>query len=376
MGTIIKRGQTYYIRFEADRKPDGSRWQVMKACPGMTYKQAQQALRDMESQVAQDEYLPETDQTVGAFLENWLQLISTSVAISTWTLYHLIVTCHLIPTLGHIKLSKLTPMRIQTAYKSLQNGPPPLAAKTVKNIHGVLHRALEQAVRWQLLKTNPAGAVNPPRVRRPDIQVASPQELAQLQEAVRGTEWHLPILIALSTGMRRGEICALQWQDFDPTAHLLLVRRALSRIRDTQIQVKDPKSGRARVVTINPSLVAALEQHRAHSPYTAPADWICARADGTALNPSTLTKAFTKIATRLGLSITFHSLRHSQATTLIAAGVPVKVVSERLGHASVGITQDIYTHVLPAMQQHAADVVEQLLFHNEHADQPGDVASG
>ncbi|OPZ81643.1 MAG: site-specific tyrosine recombinase XerC [bacterium ADurb.Bin429] len=136
--------------------------------------------------------------------------------------------------------------------------------------------------------------------------------------------------------------------------------QSASQLADDRVVVKGTKTDRVRVVLINASLAEALDRHRAATPHAQPTDWICGRADGSHHTPRHFTRYFERLATRLGLSITLHGLRHSHATTLIAAGVPVKAVSERLGHSTVVITQDIYAHVLPTMQDQAARAMEAL----------------
>lgn len=171
--------------------------------------------------------------------------------------------------------------------------------------------------------------------------------------------------------MRRGEILALQWQDFNPETRLLVVRRALSHITTKEVGVGSTKTGKVRVIALDDTLVRILEEHREATPYQKPSDCICSHADGTFLIPQAFTKYCGSLMKRLGLAITLHGLRHTHATALIAAGVPVKVISERLGHSSVVITQDIYGHVLPTMQRQAADIMEGLWTSNSGPDAMG-----
>ncbi len=159
--------------------------------------------------------------------------------------------------------------------------------------------------------------------------------------------------------MRRGEILALQWQDFDPAHRMLIVRRALSHA-NTKVVVGSTKTGKVRTVALNDSLVTILQEHRGESAFNKPTDWICVGKDGSHLIPLSLTRYFTKLVGKLGLDCTLHGLRHTHATSLIAAGVPVKVISDRLGHANISTTMDIYGHVLPTMQRQAADIVENI----------------
>lgn len=368
MGHIFKKESGYYIRFDAPRGIDGKRKQVCKSCTGMTRRQAEQLLREIESQIVRGEYHQPSEQTIAAYLIEWLTHTRSTLGEMTFSNYSLVVEKHLIPGLGLFKLDQLTPLQIQRFYATLQQPgshrtstrhPRALSPKTVKNIHGILHRALAQAVRWGLRSTNPADAVDLPKLSRTRIKAATPEELLRIMAAIDDAGmWRIPLLICLATGMRRGEVLALRWADFNPETKTLLVDRALSQISDNNVILKSTKTDRARVILINDSFTEELNRFREQTPHNSPTDWICARADGNHHIPRHLTRYFQSLVHRLGIDITLHGLRHSHATTLIAQGVPVKVVSERLGHSTVVITQDTYTHVLPHMQRQAADTIE------------------
>ena len=268
--------------------------------------------------------------------------------------------------MGRYRLEKLTPLVLQRFYTELlaagsnrSRRGEALSSKTIRNIHALLHKALAHAMRWGLLTKNPADAVDLPRRIRPDINALTAEDLRRLLGAIEHAgKWRVPLLIAIGTGMRRGEMLALQWQDYRPEQRQLVVRRALSHISAKQIVVKGTKTGRVRVVTLNESLVTVLNHHRATTTHRQPEDWICGEEDGQHVNPHLLTIYFARLMRELGLKHTLHGLRHTHATALLAAGIPVKVISERLGHASVTLTQDVYAHVLPTMQREAAEKME------------------
>lgn len=368
MGSVIKRGKHYSIRYEGPRQEDGKRRQIIKACPGMTKKEAEQRLREEELKVARGEFRQPSPTTLAAYLEEWLLDIEFNVTETTHAHYALLARTHIIPALGSTKLDKLTPLAIQRLYRQLQQPGSNrnahdrgLSAKSIKNIHGVLHKALARAVSLRLLDRNPADGVELPRCGKRRDNVVSPDEIPRLLAAAESAgQWRIPLLIALGTGMRRGEILGLKWEDFNPATHTMIVRRALGQIADDRVIVKGTKTDRNRVITLNPSLTEVLCRHRATTRHNAPSDWICAREDGSHHIPRHFTRAFERLAKSLGLTLTVHGIRHSHATALIAAGVPVKVVSERLGHSTVMITQDVYAHVLPTMQQQAAEKMEAL----------------
>lgn len=308
----------------------------------------------------------ENEQRLSDYLEEWLSFTRGRLEPSTFAIYGMLVRAHLIPALGHYPMNRLTPLDIQRFYATLQeagsnhnSAAKPLSPKSIKNLHAILRKALSQAVRWELLTRNPADAVELPRRIRPATKALTNGDLQRLMTAVENSgAWRIPLLIAIGTGMRRGELLALQWQDYDPEHRVLVVQRALSHVSTKRIVVKGTKTGRVRVVALNESLIQVLDRHREITPYKAPTDWICSHGDGGYLSPHSFTKYFTTLVHTLNLDITLHGLRHTHATALLAAGIPVKVISERLGHASVVITQDIYAHVLPTMQREAAEMME------------------
>jgi len=280
MGTIIKRNNLYSIVYD-EPTTDGERNQVMRSVrklggSGTNYKEAQTILAEIERKIRRGEYT-NSGHSVESFLEEWLTYAETQVAATTYREYLNACRRHLIPKLGKVTLDQLTPVHVKNAYKKLQDNG--LAPKTVKNIHNVLRGALEQAIRWRMLTSNPAALVDPPRYVRPDIQIAEGEQLRLILDRLRGREWYLPTLIAFATGMRRGEVLALQWQDFNEEARVLIVRRSLARVRDSEIILKETKSGRVRVVAIPDALVTELVAHRKASAFTKPADWIACRKD-------------------------------------------------------------------------------------------------
>lgn len=368
-----KRGNVWYIKYDEPRGPDGKRRQRTLACKGMNQKQAKQKLRDILTSIHKDAYVDPASMPFSDYLHKWLDFARDKLAPQTHERYVEMAQRHVIPALGGLRLDKIKPMHIQDyCSKALKSGrldgTGGLAPKTVKNTLGMIHAALAQAVKWQLLSKNPADAVDPPRVRRKEIRTASNADIAKLFDVIEGSKYKMPIFIILATGVRRGEAVGLKWDDFDPERRTLTVRRSLSQVKDGVIE-KETKTDRARVVMIPEMLVSELKAHRQEQEKRKwifgneykDEGWICAGLHGERMAPKWLGNQFTRLARSVGVDITLHGLRHTQATALIMAGVPVKVVSERLGHSTVAITQDIYAHVMPHMQQRAAEVIEGIL---------------
>ena len=358
VGSIIRRGHTYYIKYELRRGADGQRKTKMKACPSMNKKEAQASLAAIELKIRNGEYAT-SNHTISSYLKEWLAYTRTSLAVSTASMYELIIHAHIVPILGNVKISELTPMHIQRFYSELQTGHSgrrKLGPKSVQNIHGLLHKSLDQAVRWSMLTYNPCDRVDLPKSIKPNISAVNIEDLKRIMDAAESAGvWRIPILISLLTGMRRGEVLALRWSDYDPAKHTIEVQRALSQYTGS-ISLKGTKTDRSRLIMIPEQLTAALNTLNNETVFNSPEDYICHHPDGSLLHPCRFTRIFKLMAEKLNLPITLHGLRHSHATVLINAGVSIKVVSERLGHSNISTTMDIYIHVLLEMQQKAVDV--------------------
>ena len=268
----------------------------------------------------------------------------------------------------------LAPLHIQAAHaKALtsgrRDGRGGLAKRTVVHHHRVLSEALKQAVRWRLLSINPCGLVDPPRPARREMNTIDEAETAALIGAAESSRIGAPVLLAATTGMRRGEILGLRWSDVDFERRTISVAQTLEETK-TALAFKEPKTARSRRMIALPQVaIEALRRHRARQaqerlrvrPAWADLDLVCTDAIGEPIRPDYLTHAFTKLVARLGLKVRFHDLRHSHLSHLLAAGVHPKVASERAGHTSVGFTLDVYSHVMPGLQEDAANRIDAAL---------------
>ena len=276
------------------------------------------------------------------------------VTASTWRRYEELVRLHLIPRCGRVRLDKLRPHHLQATLDGmLADGAAP--ASVVK-VHRVASQALRHAVRWQLVAVSPAVGVSPPRVARSTLRIPDSSETKRILEAAEGP-CRIALRIAATTGMRRGEVLALRWSDLDLDAAVLRIR-----------QGKTPRA--RRTISLPRSTVSALKRHRIEQAERRllcgeawhDADLVVDRGDGGAVHLDVMTRAFEKAAQAAKLDgIRLHDLRHAFASTLLAAGVNVKVVSEALGHASTAFTMDVYAHVLPTMGEQVATAIEDAL---------------
>jgi integrase len=292
----------------------------------------------------------------------------TRVRESTLTRYTGLINEDIIPVIGGIRVGKVRPNDVQRLVDAMLDRN--LSARTVVQGYRVLSSALSQAVRWQMIPTNPATAVRPPRIERATLTTPDPEQVRALVKAAEGSWIHLPILLGAATGMRRGEVFGIRWRDVDLDAAVIRVTGSLQRVGG-KLRVVEPKSARGRrTVSIPATVVEVLRQHRKEQAERrllfgeawTHSDLVIDRGDGKPRDPDTITHYFVDIAKVAKVSgVRFHDLRHAYATSLLRGGVHPKVVSEALGHASTSFTMDVYAHVVPSMQEAAAETIGKAL---------------
>src|ERR687898_2826625 len=308
--------------------------------------------------------------TVGAYLDRWLSdSVRGTVRESTYSRDKYLVTNHVKPALGRLKLKNLNAPHLQGLYRDrLDSG---LSGSTVQKIHYVLHKGLRQAVMWNLIPRNPADSVKAPTPTPKEMHPLSAQEARRLLEAARGDRLEALYVLAVHTGMRRGELLGIKWGDVDLENATVRVRRTLTR-NGTGYVLGEPKTKKSRrTVRITPQAVEALESHRvkqSEEMLTSGSLYkeqglVFAGTGGRLINPSNLRqRSFKPLLEHAGLPrITFNDLRHTCASLLFQKNVHPKFVQELLGHASVTITLDTYSHMLPGMGDQAADALEEAL---------------
>ena len=320
-------------------------------------------------------YIEPVKITVAAYLEKWLTDIQSRVSPRTHERYTQLCRKNIDPLLGAVALAKLKPEQISQAYaKALASGRRTgrggLSPRTVRQMHAILKSALAQAVKWEILFRNPAAAVKGPKAGRVVMQTYDLEQTAGLIEAVRGKRIFVPALLAVLAGLRRGEIAALRWCRVDLAAGQLAVVQSAEQTK-AGVRFKEPKSGRARTIALSATLVTELKAYRIQQAQEllrvgrrlSDDDFVVTQADGDPLRPHSIGQEWVRFLGRQRAlpRIRFHDLRHAHATHLLSSGVHPKVASERLGHAKVGITLDLYSHVLPGMQEDAAAKVDAAL---------------
>jgi integrase len=373
-GQIISRGdKTWLLRVSLGRdSKTGTRRTLNKTVHG-TKKDAQQELTRVLRERDTGVLVQPSRITLSLYLDRWLETAAKPrVRPRTFADYTNLLEGYVRPTLGNRELSKLTPLDIQAMYTEL--GQRGLSARTIRYAHAVLHSALSQAVKWRMLTFNPATAVELPRQTKREMQAFSPEQANQFLQHARGDRLETLFLVAMSTGMRPGEYLALQWKEADLDRGAVTVRRTLVRQRDGRWCFEEPKTARSRrTIPLPTSVTRALIEHKlqqamerlAAGPKYKNHDLIFATATGEPLHEHNIVNRHLKpILKAAGLPKCFrlYDMRHSCATLLLAQGEHPKVVSERLGHASITLTLDTYSHVLPTMQQQAAERLESVLF--------------
>jgi integrase len=336
-----------------------------------TRKKASDKLNEANYNQAKGIPLYDDHQTFAHYLKVWLEMAATQIKESTLRKYRDDVRLRLAPHLGRTPLTKLSQIQIQQLYARLiKEG---LAPKTVVNLHGTLHKALQDALQMDLVQRNVADLVKPPRIPHYQIRTLRPDEIRRLLDVVRGDRLEALYIIALSTGMREGELLGLRWQDVDLTNRVLYIRQGVQESDGPYILAEVKATYSRRNVALTDVGVAALHEHwerqlehrsKLGPRYDDTLDPVFPNLYGGIMIPHNIAKRpFKEHLRAAGLStaIRFHDLRHTAATLLLAAGVNVKVVSEMLGHSSVAITLRIYAHVLPHMQQTAVSYMDNLL---------------
>ena len=290
--------------------------------------------------------------TVGGYMDRWLIAIRDTVRVGTWNQYEMIVRIHIKPTLGSTRLDKLNALQIQAFYRERLDAG--VSVRRVQYAHVTIHKALKDAVRWRLVPFNVADAVTPPRPNKPEITPLSAEQVKVLLATARGDRLEALYVLAVTTGMRIGEMFGLKWADADLEAGTVQVTRTVAA--DGTINPPKTSSG-SRIIRLSRMAMRALSEHPCAS------GWVFPSAAGTPIGICNFHKnSWRPLLQRAGLPPTrFHDLRHTAATLMLSRGVPVKVVSEMLGHADVSTTLSIYAHVLPDMQGPAADAMDDLL---------------
>ena len=386
--TVTKNGRTYEYwegRCSVGYDPITGQ-QKQRSISGSTKKEVLEKMRTMAYEVDSKNYYEPCAMPLSDWLNTWLDEYLFSVKEST--LYHYRRSCelHIIPSLGKVRLDALNPAIIQKMYNSLQKPPHSLAAKTIKDTHGVLHQAMQQAVDNGYIKTNPTNACKLPRVQKKEIEPIEEAKLSEFLRAISGHPHEYIYIITLFTGLREGEILGLTWDCIDFDRGLMTVKQQLRRqqIKGGKYYISTPKNRKKRIIALPDTVLNTfrlqkqkIEQMKANAAeaWTSrpmifsdtadkelPFDLVFRNESGGLLSYRTVYDCFKRIVAKIGIpDARFHDLRHTYAVAAIQSGDDIKTIQENLGHATATFTLDIYGHVTEKMKRRSAERMESFI---------------
>ena len=371
-GSIIKRNHSYCVIIELDPNPKtGKRHQ--KWYTTHSSKEADKLRNDLLSQRDKGIYVEPRKQTVADYLNSWLtDYVQPNLAPMTYQIRAQQINRHIIPSLGKILLTSLNPDQLQQFYSEKLSGgrvdhKGALSARTVHDLHGILHAALRKAVKRGLVIRNVADSTDPPQFTRSEMHTLNKDGLKTVLEAARNTQYFGLFYILLFTGMRRSEALALRVSDVNLSKATISVTRSMHRMRTGEVVFRPPKTETSkRDIILSPSACLILTQHKDNEEALRGKlkddALIFAHIDGSPLLPDSVSHSWMKLVRRCGLrGIRLHDARHTHASLMFDQGIPAKIISARLGHASVKVTLDIYTHPSEEVQAAAAARFDEIL---------------
>lgn len=384
-GHVRKKGNNYYVVLELDRDENGKRRRITLSVRkelGLnrpaTKRQAEQLLVKKLREIQEGTFIEPNDMTVGDLLDRWMESHGeTNLKQTTYETHLSCINNHIKPAIGHIPLAKLRPLHLQQLYTDKLKGgradgkPGGLSSSSVRYMHMIMHTALSAAVKWDLVARNVADAVTPPKVESVKQKTWTADEARKFLDYIREHRLYPLYYLALTTGMRRGELLGLRWQDINWEQRTLSINQTLVTTPGGQNIISSTKTESSnRVVALSAAMIAELRRHRKRqleemmvlgiNSYDQ--ELVFVSEVGTPINPRNLLRHFQTTAKKARLPvIPFHCLRHTSATLMLQQGIHPKVVAERLGHSRITTTLDTYSHVLPNIQAEAADVLEQTL---------------
>lgn len=362
MGSILPRGKDKWL-LRYDVPTTSGRKQKAQTFTG-SRRAAERRLAEIEADARRGLLAEPTAETLGAFLVRWLEAMRPSWRHRTYMTHHAAITKHLVPALGHLKLGQISTEHVQNWYTTCG-----LHLATAKLYGRYLGEALNTAVSWDLIPKNPAARAKPPRVEETEREALAPDVLRAVLGALEGSWLRVPALLALTTGLRPGELVALRWSDFDLPSRTLRVRRQITRGPHGLIEAP-PKTRRGRrAVLVGPEVAALLAAHRADQAAQREAagsawletDLIICKGDGSAFRPDDLPKRWKALLRAAGVPwVRFYSLRHAQASYIVAGGEDIVAAAQRMGHRPEELLRQ-YAHLLPGREGKAATLADEVL---------------
>ncbi|NLK53066.1 MAG: site-specific integrase [Syntrophomonadaceae bacterium] len=381
-GRIVEliKGKKYQVIIEAGKNPKTGRRSRIKRTVNGRKVEAEKLCADIIYKLEHGTYIKPDKTTLAEYLRKWLKTYAANKAPSTYNGYKRIVEAHIIPQLGRVQLSKLQPMQIQEYYtnrlrEGRRDGKGGLSAASVQRHHALLRQALHHAVKWGFLSRNPADLTEPPTPEQPEIFPLEPDQLDEVLELAQGKRDEYLYIVAAYTGMREGELLALTWNNVDLTGDdpVCRVRQTVGYISGQGFVFRPTakhKKGRREIPLMDITVTALKQQKKMLAQemlinaktYNRENNLVFPNSVGEPMDPSGLGRRFKTIAREAGFpEVRFHDLRHTHATMLLKQGIHPKIVQERLGHQTIGITMDTYTHVIKGMQKEAVEKMNEYL---------------
>ena len=375
--TITRNGKqyTYWEARYTEGVDPGTGKQIQRSITGKTQKEVSQKLKAATTAIDEGSYSAPSKMTVAQWLDIWTAEYLGAVKPRTVDLYKGVVKSRIKPGLGAVKLETLTPHAVQSFYNTISkphNGTDGLAPKTIRNIHGIFHKALQQAVANGYIKTNPADSCILPRAIRKELKPLDEDMISAFLKAIQDHQFGDLFTVTLFTGMREGEALGLLWDCVNLSKGIITVDKQLQLIRGSrgQYQMVPTKNSKSRTITLAPSVVGVLQKVRRkqlenrlrYGPCWEDSGFVFTDQFGHHLSASSVYKSFKKVMEEIGSPGTrFHDLRHSYAVAAIRSGDDIKTVQENLGHATAAFTLDVYGHVTEKMKQESAARMEQFI---------------
>jgi integrase len=368
-GSVSKQGNKWYYVIELGKDENGKR-QQKKQRGFATKKEAEKAMREAITAWEKGTYIEPSKMLFREYITDWLNDKKNSVKKQTWEGYEVLIRTHIIPVLGNVKVSSLTPNILQKFINDLMDSH--LAPSSVRKIYAILNNALSKAEKWGMIPKNVASLIEKPKLIKTEMKVWDKEEVNRFLDVAKEDRLHIAFLLAITTGMRQGEILGLKWEDIDFKEGTLSIKRILSHNGKELLSEGKTKSS-IRTIYLDNVTIEALKHHRTmilQEKLVSGQDYrdhnlIICTTKGTSVNPRNLSRKWKELIKMSGIEeIRFHDLRHSHATLMMEQGVNPKVVAERLGHSDVRLTMNIYTHVLPSLQKQVAENFGKELFCN------------
>ena len=337
---------------------------IRKSVYGKTQKEVRLALSKIVSEMDSGTYAESSKMKVSQWLDEWLASYTMNIKPATRSACEEHIRVHIKPSLGDILLKQLFTRDIQQLYTNLLKERE-LSPKTVRNIHGVLHRTLEQAKLLGYVRVNPADAAVTPRVEKKQVETLDAEDIGKFLAAIRGTKYEYPLFVAVFTGLRQGELLGLTWDCVDFEHGMLLINKQHNRVKgDTEFRFASLKNDKARVLTAADEVIEVLKLQKERQTawaatlgdgWSNPDHLVFTTEFGRYINNKILYQNFKRIMRKLGKpDFRFHDLRHTYAVNSLRAGDDIKTVQENLGHATASFTLATYAHATPGMKRESA----------------------